>query len=202
MNYRAVDKRCALRLDSLNFNLPPTFNEKAILEILRVLGFIVIDVNIVELGRSFIGVSKYRLRARMAEAPQVFDCSSFTKFLYAQKGIWLPRLSIQQRREGVAVETPSHGDLVFTTGYRNFYETDPRDNIGHVGIATGEGTVIHATNGDSGVIESSYEDFHAGEIRGVRRIIQPGTVTLEQNSAEHLIENSDDFRWLVLKNVY
>lgn len=202
MNYRAVNNRCALDLNNLNFNLPSTYTRKAILEILQESGFSVIDVDLVSLARTFIGVSQYRLKAAMNEAPHVFDCSSFTKFLYAQKGIWIPRLSIQQRKEGVSVDTLSPGDLVFTAGYRNFYETDPRENIGHVGVATEEKTVIHATNGDGGVVESIYEDFHAGEPRGIRRIIQPGTVTLEQINVEHLIETSDDFKWLVLRNAY
>jgi len=138
----------------------------------------------------------------MAEAPHVFDCSSFTKFLYAQAGIWIPRLSIQQRRYGDLVENMSPGDLVFTTGYRNFYETDPRENVGHVGMATRNGTVIHAMDRASGVIESTYDDFHSGEPRGIRRILRPGTITLVQMSDEHLIETSDDFRWLILKNVH
>ena len=202
MHYRAVGNRCAVHLPSLNLNLPPTYTEEAILEILQGLGFIVVDVDLEALARTFVGVSTYKLKASMDEAPPVFDCSSFTKYLYAQKGVWLPRLSVQQKRESVAADTPSPGDLVFTTGYRNFYDTDPRENIGHVGIATGVGTVIHATNGTGGVVESTYTDFNNHEPRGIRRILTPETFTLEQPNAEHLIETSDDFRWLILKNLY
>jgi NlpC/P60 family len=202
MNYRAVGNRCAVHLPSLILNLPPTYTEEALLEILQGLGFILVDVDLAALARTFVGVSTYRLRAHMDEAPPVFDCSSFTKYLYAQKGIWIPRLSVQQRREGTSIYTPSPGDLVFTTGYRNYYDTDPRENTGHVGIATEGGTVIHATNGEGGVTESTYGDFYSGQPRGIRKIILPGTITLEQTNPNHLIETSDDFRWLILKNLY
>ena len=199
MNYRAVGNRCAIQLDSLN--LPITLSKKAVLERLQELGFSLIDIDIASLARTFIGKSEYRLKATMDEAPHVFDCSSFTKYLYAQQGIWVPRLSIQQKSEGVAANSMLPGDLVFTTGYRNFYEADPRENIGHVGIATAEGTIIHATNGKGCVRESTYEDFHCGEPRGIRRIIQSRTVTLEQGKGQHLIETADDFRWLLLRNI-
>jgi NlpC/P60 family len=202
MNYRAVGNRCAVHLPSLNLNLPPSYDENALLQILQELGFSVVDVDLAALARTFVGVSEYRLKVTMEEAPKVFNCSSFTKYLYAMKGIWIPRLAVQQRQAGSLADKPSPGDLVFTTGYRTLFDTDPRDNIGHVGTATGRGTVIHAANSRERVIESTYDDFYSGEPRGIRRIILPGTITLEQTNPNHLIETSDDFRWLILKNVY
>jgi len=203
MNYRAVGNRCAVHLPTLVPSLPAIFaifDGDSLLKILREQHFNVVDVDLVSLARTFIGDCNYRLGATMEESPKVIDCSSFTKYLYAQKGIWLPRLSIQQRQKGISVEVPSPGDLVFTTGYRNFYEIDPQENIGHVGIATGEGTVIHATNVKGGVIESTWEEFNRGEPRGIRRIVLHGTITLEKANKYLLIETADDFRWISLKN--
>ena len=70
MNYKAVKNRCAVHLPSLHLNLPPTYTEKAILEILQGLGFIVVDVDLEALARTYVGVSTYRLKASMDEAPR------------------------------------------------------------------------------------------------------------------------------------
>ena len=196
MNYRAVGHRCAVHLPSLDLPLTP----KQIQTTLEKLNFFVLELNMVSLARSFIGISHYRLGATLNEAPDYFDCSSFTKYLYAHKGIWIPRLSIQQREKGVIVNCAARDDLVFTTGYRNFYDTDPHNNVGHVGIATDEGTIIHAADKYSGVIETTYTDFVQGNPRGFRRVVVPGTITL-QCPDNLLVETSDDLRWLILKNI-
>ncbi len=202
MTYCAVGTRCALHLPSLNLNLPPTYDEAAVLEILCDHGFNVVPIDLITLARSLVGVATYRLKADLSEAPGVFDCSSFTKYLYAQKGIWIPRLSVQQRQIGSVTENPLPGDLVFTAGLRGYFDTDPRDTVGHVGIATADGTVIHAKNRTAGVVESTFSEFYESNPRGIRSLILPGTITLEQREPRHLIETADDFRWLILKQVY
>jgi cell wall-associated NlpC family hydrolase len=159
---------------------------------------LVVDVDIVTLARSFIGTSKYRLGVTPEEAPHTVDCSSFTKYLYAQKGVWIPRLSIQQREAGIETEIISPGDLIFTTGKNNLHNTDPKDNVGHVGIATAGGTVIHASYRSNGVTESSYEEFISGNPRGIRKVVNEMTITLE---CPRPIETSDDLRWFVVKRL-
>src|SRR3989338_8780587 len=99
MEYRAVGNRCAVILNSLR--LPHSREET--LAILNHKGFTVVEVDIIALARQCIGTSRYRRGARPSEAPAVVDCSSFIKWLYAQRGIWLPRRSIQQRELGEAV---------------------------------------------------------------------------------------------------
>lgn len=122
MHYRAVGNRCAVHFQSLALDLPDNYTEDIFLEILGYLGFCSIKVDVVFIARALLGVPSYRLGASLSEAPQFFDCSSFTKYLYAQKGIWIPRLSVQQRIQGMVVDTPVPGDLVFTTSFQNNYE--------------------------------------------------------------------------------
>jgi len=144
MEYRSTANRCAVALNDLH--LPVSRGE--IMAILNSKKFKVVDVDIIVLARECIGVSKYRRGARLYEAPGVFDCSSFIKWLYAQRGVWLPRRSIQQRELGETIG-PSEliaGDVVFTSGYINYYINDPTDGVGHVGVYTGDRTIIHAAN--------------------------------------------------------
>ena len=76
------------------------------------------------------------------------DCSGLTSLVFAQFGVYLPDDPASQYSYGV----PSYGkagDLVFFDehGY----------GISHVGIATGYGTVIHASTYYGTVVESSMQ---------------------------------------------
>jgi len=198
VTYCAVGNRCAVDFTDLQLTIPP---DKC-LEILRQKGFREIKVNLVELARKCVSVSKYRRGARLDESPQVFDCSSFIKWLYGQKGIWLPRRGIQQREFGVPVnrEKIKAEDLVFVSGYIDYYSTNPKDGVGHIGIATGDGTIIHAANSKLGVIESSFEDFVSKGFRGIRRIVPDGhLVHTLITPDERGVEWSDDIRWIILQ---
>lgn len=73
--------------------------------------------------------------------PWGFDCSGYTKFLYAKLGIDLDRNQNEQLHDGliVAKEDMQPGDLVFfqgTTGYGAVSS--------HVGMYIGNGQMIHA----------------------------------------------------------
>ena len=198
MIYDAVGNRCAVDFADLQLTIPPD----ECLEILKQKGFGEIKVNLVELARKCIGVSKYRRGARLDEAPQMFDCSSFIKWLYGQKSIWLPRRGIQQREFGIPVNRKEikAEDIVFVSGYIDYYFTDQKDGVGHVGIATGEGTIIHAANGKLGVIESSFEDFVSKGFRGIRRIVPDGhLVHTLITPIKREVEWSDDIRWIILQ---
>ena len=199
MKYLAVGNRCAVNLKSLQL---PISDEEA-LAILVARGFRILEVDILALARCCIRYSQYRRSAKPSEAPTVVDCSSFIKYLYGQRGIWLPRRSIQQRELGVAVsvEEASKGDVVFVSGWVNYYHTDPSDGVGHVGIATGEGTVIHAADRKAHVVESSLESF-VGErkFRGIRRYIPKGQIVLTlETPPDREVEIDDDMRWIVLQ---
>ncbi|MEK7554869.1 MAG: NlpC/P60 family protein [Patescibacteria group bacterium] len=200
MEYRAVGNRCAVAIDSLDL---PISREEA-LAILSKKGFSVVEIDIVAVARRCIARSKYRRNARPSEAPAIVDCSSFTKWLYGERGIWLPRRSIQQRELGeeVKIDELVPGDLVFASGYIDYYYDDSENGVGHVGIATGENTVIHAANRRENVVETSIEAFaQPNKFRGARRYI-PNDVevlTLETPS-DREVETADDIRWIVLQS--
>ena len=201
MNYRAVGDLCAVDLEALRLPIP-------LEEAKRILcrkGFVVRDVDLLGLARSCVGVSTYRRAAKLSEAPSVFDCSGLTKWLYAQRGIWLPRRSIQQREYGevVSLEEASAGDLIFSSGWINYWRDDPNDGVGHVGVMTEVKTVIHAANKNVGVIESSLSDFASKDsLRGVRRYVPLDRVVLTiETPAHRQIEIADDLRWVILQTL-
>lgn len=200
MKYRAVGKRIACNLSDLGLLIDPA---SAALIIVKK-GFRVINQNIIELARSRIGLSKYRLGTNMIDAPQILDCSGFIKWLYAMQGLWIPRLAIQQREYGQKVELPdiASGDAIFATGRNDYYHDDASDGVGHVGIATGEGTVVHAANRRDGVTEVPLPDFVGPDqtkFRGARRFLPKSkyTLTLEIPASVE-IETADDLKWIVL----
>jgi cell wall-associated NlpC family hydrolase len=74
------------------------------------------------------------------------DCSGFTSAVYADLGVYLPDDPAAQYAYG----TPSSaeaGDLVFFDEHRSGVIT-------HVGIATGYGTMIHASTYYDAVVEA------------------------------------------------
>lgn len=93
-------------------------------------------------AQKYIG-AKYKFGATLAEAPKLFDCSSYIQYVYGHSGIQLPRVSRDQASKGVAVPTSNlkAGDLMFFT-MKDTY-TDGR--IAHVGIYMGDGNMIHAS---------------------------------------------------------
>jgi cell wall-associated NlpC family hydrolase len=95
--------------------------------------------------------------------PDAFDCSGLTAYAFARAGVKLPHTSQGQFAMGSAVDRDDirAGDLVF------FSTAGP--GASHVGIATGETTVVSATN--SGVMKHSTEDaYWGGQYVGARRI--------------------------------
>ena len=76
------------------------------------------------------------------------DCSGFTSAVFADLGVYLPDSPDAQYAYG-APSNARAGDLVFfdESGY----------GISHVGIATGYGTVIHASTYYGAVVETSMD---------------------------------------------
>lgn len=91
-----------------------------------------------------------------------FDCSGFTRYVYAASGISLPRTSYAQYNFGTPVNRGQlqPGDLVFFSTYTK--------GASHVGIYIGGGRFVHASN--SGVrVTSLNENYYATRFLGARR---------------------------------
>ncbi len=127
----------------------------------------------------------------MSTAPKVVDCASLVKWLYGERGVWLPRNFLRWQEFGVSVREPIGSDLVFTTGRRG-------SGVGHVGIASGPDTMIHAIN-RVGVQEVRFDTLtKSRRIYMYRRLFPKDTktVTLRVPVGEEL-ETSDEIEWRV-----
>jgi cell wall-associated NlpC family hydrolase len=76
-----------------------------------------------------------------------FDCSGFTKYVFAKQGIQLPRTSREQARVGRAIPLDfaafAPGDLLLFA--------EPGEAVSHVAIYVGDGRIIHASSAMGGV---------------------------------------------------
>jgi cell wall-associated NlpC family hydrolase len=86
---------------------------------------------------------------------QGFDCSGFTKYIFAKHGITLPRTSREQSRVGAAVAVDFRalrpGDLMFFA--------EPGEAISHVAVYAGNGWIMHSSSSVGGV---GYTDLNTG----------------------------------------
>ncbi|MBP1907010.1 cell wall-associated NlpC family hydrolase [Paenibacillus turicensis] len=109
---------------------------------------------IISYGKKFMG-TPYQFGASTSTT-RVFDCSSFTKYIFQKYGITLPRTSVAQSKVGKAVSKANLqvGDLLFfSSGSRANGK-----NVTHVGVYAGNGKVLH-TYGSPGVTLS---DLNSG----------------------------------------
>jgi len=104
----------------------------------------------------------------------LFDCSSFTAYLYKQQGInlkWGARAQFLNGQE-ISKSQLRKGDLVFTSTSATTKYTDYK-KIGHVGIYIGNGQMIHNVNTTSDVKISSitsgwYKDHYVAAARVIK----------------------------------
>lgn len=96
--------------------------------------------------------------------PSGFDCSGLTSYVYRHFGISLPRVSRDQARVGtyVPIREAQAGDILYFG----------QSSVTHVGIALGNGQMIHAPKpGDRVKITSLTWYYSNYRIQGARRIL-------------------------------
>ncbi|WP_202081089.1 C40 family peptidase [Caldalkalibacillus salinus] len=99
-----------------------------------------------------------------------FDCSSLTQYAFGANGIYIPRTSRQQAKQGryVPVSELKRGDLVFFN-WPGRYSSD--NIVGHVGIYVGKGYIIHATpNRGVHVLNAAKSSYWRKTYLGAKRI--------------------------------
>ena len=91
-----------------------------------------------------------------------FDCSGFTRFVYAHFGITLPHYSGAQFGMGRRVSRQGlrPGDLLFF------------DGLGHVGMYVGNGRFIHAPHTGTSVSIDTLSGWYSGRYDGARRLLR------------------------------
>ena len=117
------------------------------------------EEKVVSFARHFLGV-RYVYGGTSPRSG--FDCSGFTRFVYAHFGIDLPHYSGAQFDMGHRVSRGGlrPGDLVFF------------DGLGHVGLYIGGGKFIHAPHTGTTVSVDALAGWYSGRFDGARRLLR------------------------------
>lgn len=83
-----------------------------------------------------------------------YDCSGFTKEVFKENGIKLPRNSWKQAKVGKKVSRKNlrKGDLIF-------FNSKKQKRINHVGIYLGHGLFIHASHFHKRIVISKFREY-------------------------------------------
>ena len=116
---------------------------------------------VIDLAKQFLGVPY----VWGGSSPNGFDCSGFVQYVFAQKGIHLPRTADIQATAGRPVSKAElmPGDLVFFAG--------DYVNISHVGIYVGNGQMIHASTTYGIAYDSLSRDYRVAHYAGACRVL-------------------------------
>jgi cell wall-associated NlpC family hydrolase len=121
---------------------------------------------VVSFAKSLQGKVKYQFGVNDT-SKLIFDCSSFTKYVFAKYGVNLKWSSKAQSKQGkyVSKSNLKAGDLVF-------FSVSTKGVVNHVGIYIGDGKFIHNTKGKSfnGVLISKLSDYNSRYITA-RRVL-------------------------------
>ncbi len=105
-----------------------------------------------------------------ATGPVTYDCSGFTRKIFADVGIHLPRVSREQAKKGIFVSFNDlkKGDLVFFATKRRC-----PNRVTHVGIYLGNGNFIHASSSAKKVVICNFNKhcFYKKRFLWGRRVI-------------------------------
>ena len=97
--------------------------------------------------------------------PSGFDCSGYTRYVFANAGVYLPRAADEQYECGYAVSYSNLqvGDLVFFSTYAY--------GASHVGIYLGDGRFINASSSRGVVVDSLSSSYWSSCYIGARRVL-------------------------------
>ena len=86
--------------------------------------------------------------------PYAYDCSGFTKTVFALNGIEIPRNSWKQAQIGMKVNRKhlKRGDLIF-------FNSKHHKGVNHVGIYIGHGKFIHASKFHKRIVISPLREY-------------------------------------------
>ena len=101
-----------------------------------------------------------------ANGPYQYDCSSFTKYVFAKQGINLPRVSRDQAQRGQYIQAGQlkKGDLIF-------FDSKKSTKVSHVGIYLGRGDFIHASSAqDKVTISNLNSNYYSKHFKWGRRV--------------------------------
>jgi len=114
--------------------------------------------SIVRYARHFLGVPY----VYGGSTPHGFDCSGFTRYVFAHFGVSLPHYTYAQYDLGHRVSRWAlrAGDLVFF------------DGVGHVGLYIGHNLFIHAPHSGTSVSVASLAGSYGGSFVGARRMLR------------------------------
>ncbi len=117
------------------------------------------QAKVVRFARRFLGI-RYSYGGTSPRSG--FDCSGFTRFVYAHFGITLPHYSGAQFDRGRRVSRAGlrPGDLLFF------------DGLGHVGMYIGAGRFIHAPHTGTRVSIDALSGWYSGRYDGARRLLR------------------------------
>lgn len=130
---------------------------------------------LIKIAKSLVG-RPYKYGAKTTEAPLVFDCSLFTRYVFKQIGVKLPRTAIEQAMVGkkIPLAKIKEGDILFLKGEIGRYNKYFPEGLGHAGIYIGKNKVIHASRKR---ISGRYEDIYRPDL-----IKEVGKVVVEDLS--------------------
>jgi LysM repeat protein len=141
-----------------------------------------VEDRLVSTGMKYIGVP-YEWGADPNQT-KTFDCSSYTKHVFQEVGITLPRTAAQQYELGksVSLQNAKVGDLVF-------FHLDQPGVPGHVGIYLGDMKMLNATF-TKGVKVTDISTWYWQErYIGVKRILPDHTYTVQSGDTLWIISN-------------
>ena len=139
-------------------------------------------VEVLRLARTFVHVPYKKGASISYDAPKLFDCSGFVSYLFAQAGVQIPRISVDQFVFGKKIDKNDikAGDIVFSnTGIGKIYQesqeflpnTKVPEGVDHCGLYLGDEKIIHASSSNGKV---AIEDLKTAEffknIVGYRRM--------------------------------